>query len=498
MDTEKNNKLTSALLQTQNDAPIGKTPCASNKEHDTYIENKAKRNKSMTYQDKIKGLFSEALQGINYSYISPNLRKIMVVILSPIILSSILLYTTFTVLDFLYRLLIGPCEYLEQWVDKKRENVHWLTEAVIFSITLPFIFLSRILISLYANIYEITWLLLLITTYIATLGGVRWQAYIIDAEYDCKYTWSFKKDKNTLNTYLICPIILTIITIIFWIVTSSINEMLTTMSSSASATLEEIKMLTSLYGALNKIFMFFAGITAFFVCIVTPWFFAKKSIAPVDENIITETPQTKTNTIDKNIITETSQTKTDTIDKNIITETSQTKTETVNDTTPPPTAPVKKPKTKNIIIIGIVALIAVVVLISVLFSHVTTKDHLYRNVDFGMTAEEVKKAETAKLIVESPDGSLYYSIRDDQETTVYSFDENGKLNLIYASYYGDNYTEGDFFENTKRELDSKHGYGKECSFVEEYDGYEWLCDGYIVRFIYWKDGELTLTYLLNE
>ena len=181
---------------------------------------------------------------------------------------------------------------------------------------------------------------------------------------------------------------------------------------------------------------------------------------------------------------------------------------TVNEITPPPIAPVKKMKTKNIIIVGIIALIAVVILISVIFGSANSKEHLYRNVDFGMTVEEVKKAETADLKKEYSNGSLYYYIRANQEMTVeYSFDENGKLNLIEAYYHGDKYTEGDFFEKTKRELDSKHGYGqeyhkknvdKEYGLVWYYDGYEWICDGYNVQFIYWEDGFLKLTYSLDE
>ena len=64
---------------------------------------------------------------------------------------------------------------------------------------------------------------------------------------------------------------------------------------------------------------------------------------------------------------------------------------TDNNVTPPPTAPVKKRRTKNIII-GIVALITATVLIGVLVGSINSKDYIYENLAFGMTKSEVQKA----------------------------------------------------------------------------------------------------------
>ena len=166
-----------------------------------------------------------------------------------------------------------------------------------------------------------------------------------------------------------------------------------------------------------------------------------------------------------------------------------------------------KKLTKKQIVCGVVALSVVVILLSVLVIALRPKEHVYRNIDFGMTASQVKTIETAKLAKEFSNGDLCYFIRDNQEMTVeYSFDADGKLNLIEAYYMGDKYTKGDFFDKTKRELDIKYGHGKEYQkknvstygSVWYYDGYEWDCDGYTVQFIYWEDGFLKLTYRLDD
>ena len=163
-------------------------------------------------------------------------------------------------------------------------------------------------------------------------------------------------------------------------------------------------------------------------------------------------------------------------------------------------------KNKKVIVVGVV-IIAIVALLSILVGSIGSKDYIFEKVAFGMTKDEVQRAVKYDL-EEQSNGSLYYAnIRPDdtQVSYQYTFDNNGGLKKIEVWYYGDRYTEGNFFDKTKRELDTKHGYGKEYhkknvknSLVWYYDGYEWICDGYNVQFIYWEDGFLKLTFSLDE
>ena len=127
-----------------------------------------------------------------------------------------------------------------------------------------------------------------------------------------------------------------------------------------------------------------------------------------------------------------------------------------------------------------------------------------------MTKEQVQRAVRYDL-EEQSDGSLYYNDcvdrnDDNQIAYEYNFDNNGELEKIEVWYYGDKYTEGNFFNKTKRELDSKHGVAREYhkkntdkyGLVWYYDGFEWYCDGYTVQFIHWEDGFLKLTFCLDD
>lgn len=167
-----------------------------------------------------------------------------------------------------------------------------------------------------------------------------------------------------------------------------------------------------------------------------------------------------------------------------------------------------KKKTKNILVIGSIVLVGVI-LLGIVFSTFGSKDYIFEKVAFGMTKSEVQRAVRYDL-EEQSNGSLYHCeiVSDDTQISYqYTFDNNEELKKIEVWYYGDRYTEGNFFNRTKRELDSKHGTAteyrkknvdKDYGLVWYYDGYEWICDGYNVQFIYWEDGFLKLTFSLDD
>jgi hypothetical protein len=190
----------------------------------------------------------------------------MRIVLFPVIVVNFMLSLEFGIINFIYNLVSTPCEYLEAWVNEKRGGVHWLSEAVIFCVTLPFIFSLRVMISVFSVIYALLWLVHVACTYITSLGGVRWQPYIIDAKFEPTYSWS-----NVHNT--------TVQTVYCGIVSG-----LTTIVIILALLLETDILSLDGYYSVSNAHSIIAGITAVGVFVGIPLCFAKKDLKAVEND----------------------------------------------------------------------------------------------------------------------------------------------------------------------------------------------------------------------
>ena len=100
---------------------------------------------------------------------------------------------------------IGADE-LEHWLNKRKAGVHFLPEAVLYLVTIPFIFLLRVFVTIFSGILYLIWFEIMATSFLATLGGIRWQPYLNTVNYDQEYTWSFKHSKKSFNVFALVNI----------------------------------------------------------------------------------------------------------------------------------------------------------------------------------------------------------------------------------------------------------------------------------------------------
>ena len=85
---------------------------------------------------------------------------------------------------FFFRAISAPIDYLQHWVNKQKEGSKDLAQAVIYLVCLPFIFAQQVLLAFNSLSFFFQWFGLMLSAYIMTLGKVRWQPVISDAEFD--------------------------------------------------------------------------------------------------------------------------------------------------------------------------------------------------------------------------------------------------------------------------------------------------------------------------
>lgn len=138
----------------------------------------------MDYTKLLRDLLKEATQFEQYKRLGVLSQILATICMLPIIAIDLVLIAQFFVIDFILKGLSAPFEILHQFVKKERGEVRHATEAVIYAITLPFLFIYHIYIALFSFYFYLSWFLIMVFTYLATLGGIRWQPFIMDAKFD--------------------------------------------------------------------------------------------------------------------------------------------------------------------------------------------------------------------------------------------------------------------------------------------------------------------------
>lgn len=138
----------------------------------------------MSYTTLISNLYHEAISFKNYKKLSAPYNVFAAILLIPMFLAAALSMIGYTVLAFFYKAGSTSVNYLEKWVKEKTSNVKHATEAVVFALTTPTIFFFHVLLSFLSLFFFFSWFASQLYTYLATLGGIKWQPFIMEASYD--------------------------------------------------------------------------------------------------------------------------------------------------------------------------------------------------------------------------------------------------------------------------------------------------------------------------
>ena len=145
----------------------------------------------MDYSLSIKSLYKEISRIKSYSRLNPILRAVMFILMLPFTIAAAMGIIFYYVLLFLRNGSQIGADELEQWLNKRKADSHFLPEAVLYLVTIPFIFLLRVFVTIFSGFLYFTWFEIMATAFLASLGGIRWQPYLNTVNYDQEYTWSF-------------------------------------------------------------------------------------------------------------------------------------------------------------------------------------------------------------------------------------------------------------------------------------------------------------------
>lgn len=138
----------------------------------------------MNYSKLLHGLIAEMKTGVQYKRIPQPFKAFVIIGMIPMILAFIGQSIAYRVQVFFFKALSAPAEYLHRWLRGQKDEVEHATQAVMYFVCLPYIFFLQTLLALASLGFFFSWFGLQVTAYLLTLGGIRFQAYVSDANYD--------------------------------------------------------------------------------------------------------------------------------------------------------------------------------------------------------------------------------------------------------------------------------------------------------------------------
>ena len=139
--------------------------------------------------------------------------------LIPLFALKYLLVGLFFIYDLFYTFLFAPVSFLENWQKELFKEVRHATEAVIMFITMPFLFIMRIILSLWSFSFSIIWFVIMCLSYITTLGEIKWQPHLLFSSFEEKEESScdYKCSDKVIITYISITFILALFAFAFFL-----------------------------------------------------------------------------------------------------------------------------------------------------------------------------------------------------------------------------------------------------------------------------------------
>lgn len=142
----------------------------------------------MDYLKLLRGLKNEFFAAGKEKYNSLNIvvRVLLTLFFIPWRISFFFGRLAYWFTWFFFKCMATPVDYLQAWLNDQKENIHPLTQAVLYLICIPVIFAQQVTLAFCAFGFFFQWFTLMIQAWIMTLGAVRWQPVISEATFDAE------------------------------------------------------------------------------------------------------------------------------------------------------------------------------------------------------------------------------------------------------------------------------------------------------------------------
>ena len=209
----------------------------------------------MDYLSHVKSLREEALAGIQNKNMKAPFNVFAFIIMLPYIIGAFCQFVSFYILVFFYNGVAAAADFLENWVEKKKKNIHPATEAVLYFVTMPFIFLCQCFLSMFSIFFYFSWFTLQINCYIATLGGTRWQPFLYHATFGDEAPKFYASTKTgAYSAFVIVNLCFIGFNSFLWLLNVAIRDYRATAVITA---------MISVFAAINVLFVLIGAVSMF-------------------------------------------------------------------------------------------------------------------------------------------------------------------------------------------------------------------------------------------
>lgn len=169
-------------------------------------ENASQNRGSDAFMRVITNTIKEFFKFEQFKRIPVGLAVVAGILLSPFLLSVIFMIPAFYILQFCYKIVAAPADFLLQNLREESDNT--VVKAVVYFVGYPFVFLMKIALSVFSVEFFVMYFFFMLFAWIYGCGGIKFQPFIFEASTDCSAHLEGKASKKTVAIILtVCILI---------------------------------------------------------------------------------------------------------------------------------------------------------------------------------------------------------------------------------------------------------------------------------------------------
>lgn len=142
-----------------------------------------KNNDSDSFMRVITNTIKEFFAFKQFKRIHVGLAVCAGILMSPFLLAVIAMIPAFYILQFCYKMVSAPADYLLQAI--RNEGQSTPVKAVVYFVGYPTVFLMKIALSVFSVEFFVMYFFFMLFAYIYGFGGIKFQPFIFEASTDC-------------------------------------------------------------------------------------------------------------------------------------------------------------------------------------------------------------------------------------------------------------------------------------------------------------------------